>query len=126
MHCNSVKISHLLTCFMPLITLKNNFKSVVVKPASRNRTKDQIIVYGARKSRKTQLLATMLNPKTSQEVTKFAPCRQGSKITKGYPSETCLSKTAKVSKQECLLICYRFSNIYSLAFSKLLVCFILS
>ena len=33
--------------------------------------------------------------------------------------------TAIVSKQECLLICYKFSNIYSSVFLKLLFCFIL-
>ena len=92
---------------------KNNFKNVVVKPASRNVNKGLKYCYGARKSWETQLLATMFNTKISHKVTKVGLCRQGSKVTKGCSSETYLSVTAIISKQECLLICYRFNNIVS-------------
>ena len=46
------------------------------------------IVYGAGKWSETQLLISMLDTRTSHEVTKIALCRQGSKVKKGCYSET--------------------------------------
>ena len=46
------------------------------------------IVYGAGKSWETQLLISMLDTRTSHEVTKIALCRQGSEVKKGCSSET--------------------------------------
>ena len=40
------------------------------------------IVYGAGKSRKTQLLISMLDTRISHKVTKIALCGQGSKVKK--------------------------------------------
>ena len=51
-------------------------------------TKGHNIVYGVEKERETQLLASILNLRTSHEVTKIVLCRQGGKVTKGCPSET--------------------------------------
>ena len=46
------------------------------------------VVYVTGKSRETQLLISTLDTRISHEVTKIALCRQGSKVKKGYSSET--------------------------------------